>query len=203
MISEVRTMQERVLRILAADDDESIQTYYRRLMPTLGHELVGVAASGKALVADCRALKPDLIITDIKMPDMDGIEAARQIYEQQPVPIILISGYHDRDLIERAAAEHILGYLVKPVRQESLQAEIGVAMRRFEEFQILRMEAQHYRQTLQDRKVIEQAKGILMKKAGLDEQSAFRRLQTIAAEKNQKLAEIAKMIVLADVAFGA
>jgi len=134
---------------------------------------------------------------------MDGIEAARQIYEKQPLPIILVSGYHDADLVERAAAEHILAYLLKPVRMDSLKAQIAIAMRRFEEFTVLQMEAEHYRQTLQDRKVIERAKGIIMKKTGLEEHDAFRRLQNLAQEKQKKLVEVAQMIVTADTALSA
>src|SRR5262249_52367832 len=136
-----------------------------------------------------------------KMPDMDGIDAATRIYQEAPVPVILVSAYHDPELITRAEADHILGYLVKPIKQADLQPVIGLAMRRFEQFEALRREATDLRQALEDRKVIERAKGILMKKARLDEQDAFRRLQKLASDQNLRLVELARMIVTADEAF--
>ena len=104
-------------------------------------------------------------------------------------------------MIERAEADHILGYLVKPIKQADLEPVIALAMRRFEQFQALRQEAADLRQALEDRKIIERAKGILMKKASLDEQEAFRRLQKLASDKNRKLVEIARMILTAEEAF--
>jgi response regulator NasT len=194
---------ERSLRIIAADDELLIREYYQQAVPALGHEIAAIVDTGAELIEKCRAQPPDLVITDIKMPDMDGIDAARKIYDHHPLPIILVSGFHDPDLVERAAAEHILAYLLKPVRLDSLKAQIAIAMRRFEEFAVLRMEAEHYRQTLQDRKVIERAKGIIMKKTGLEEHDAFRRLQNLAQEKQKKLVEVAQMIVTADTALSA
>jgi response regulator NasT len=114
------------------------------------------------------------------------------------VPIILVSGYHDPELIDRAAAEHVLAYLVKPIEIASLEAEIAIAVGRFREFQALTKEAAHYRQALSDRKVIERAKGILMRKTGLPEADAFQRLQKLASSNNKKLVDIAGMIVLAE-----
>jgi response regulator NasT len=109
-----------------------------------------------------------------------------------------VSAYHDAELIARAEADHIMGYLVKPIKQADLQPAIALAMRRFEQFQALRQEASDLRQALEDRKVIERAKGILMKKANLDEQDAFRRMQKLASEKNRKLIEIAQIILTAE-----
>jgi response regulator NasT len=109
-----------------------------------------------------------------------------------------VSAYHDPGLIKRAESDHILAYLIKPIKQADLEPAISIAMRRFEQFQDLRKETADLRQALEDRKVIERAKGILMKKAGLDEQGAFRRLQKLASDRNRKLVEIAHMIVTAD-----
>ena len=189
------------LRIAIADDEADMRDYFRSILPHLGHKVVAAATNGRELVEQCRALHPDLVITDIKMPDMDGIEAAVQIYREAPVPVILVSAYHDPALIARAEADHILGYLVKPIKQPDLEPVIALAMRRFEQFQALRQEASDLRQALEDRKIIERAKGILMKKARLDEQDAFRRLQKLASDKNLKLVEVARMIVTADEAF--
>src|SRR5580658_2753193 len=99
---------ERSLRIIAADDELLIREYYQQAVPALGHEIVAIVDTGAELIENCRTLRPDLVITDIKMPDMDGIDAARKIYDHQPVPVILVSGFHDAELVERAAAEHIL-----------------------------------------------------------------------------------------------
>ena len=129
---------------------------------------------------------------------MDGIDAATALYRERPLPVILVSAFHDTELIERAEADHIMGYLVKPIKQADLGPVIALAMRRFEQFEALRREAADLRQALEDRKTIERAKGILMKKAQMDEQAAFRRLQKLASEKNLKLVELAHMILTAE-----
>ncbi len=167
----------RALRIAVADDELDMRDYFQQILPLLGHEVVAVAQDGRELVEQCRELKPDLVITDIKMPDMDGIDAATQIYRNGPIPVILVSAYHDPEFIRRAEADHILAYLVKPIKQADLEPAIAIAIRRFEQFQALRKEAADLKQALEDRKVIEKAKGLLMKKASLDEHDAFRRLQ--------------------------
>jgi response regulator NasT len=189
------------LRIAIADDEPDMRDYFAKILPRLGHKVVAVAANGEDLLASCRATRPDLVITDIKMPDMDGIDAAMHLYQEQPLPVILVSAYHDPDLIERAEADHIMGYLVKPIKQADLGPVIALAVRRFEQFEALRHEAADLRQALEDRKIIERAKGILMKRSALDEATAFRRLQKLASEKNLKLVEIARILVTADEAF--
>ena len=186
------------LRIAIADDEPDMREYFQKILPVLGHSVVSAAATGKQLVEHCRTDQPDLVITDIKMPDMDGIDAAVEIYRQNAIPVILVSAYHDAKLIDRAESDHILAYLVKPIKQADLEPAIGLAMRRFAQFEALRKEATDLRQALADRKIIERAKGVLMTRAGLDEQTAFRRLQKLASEKNLKLVDIASMIVTAD-----
>jgi response regulator NasT len=185
----------RSLRIAIADDEPRIQQYFKKIVPLLGHEVVGSAATGRELIELCRTFRPDLVITDIKMPDMDGIEAATELYREQPIPVILVSAYHDPELIERAQSDHVMAYLVKPIKQAHLEPAIALAMRRFEQFQALRQEAADMRQALEDRKVIERAKGTLMKQAKLDEHDAFRRMQKMARDKNLKLVDAAKMIL--------
>jgi len=189
------------LSIAVADDEPRMRDYYCRILPLLGHRVVVVAQDGRELVERCRNTRPDLIITDIKMPVMDGIDAVREICEVEPLPIILVSAYHDVDLLDRAGREHILAYLVKPIKQADLEAAISVAMQRFEEFRALRKEAGELRGALEDRKVIERAKGILMKKAGLDEPEAFLRLQKLSRDQNQKMGEVARMILRTAEAF--
>jgi response regulator NasT len=189
------------LRIVVADDEADMRDYFRKILPHLGHRLVAVAENGRELVQLCLEQRPDLVITDIKMPDMDGIDAAVEIYRTLPIPVILVSAYHDPELIARAEADHIMGYLVKPIKQSDLEPVIVLAMRRFEQFQALRKEAADLRQALEDRKIIERAKGILMKKAHLEEHDAFRRLQRLASDKNLKLVDLARMIITAEEAF--
>jgi response regulator NasT len=189
------------LRIVVADDEADMRDYFQRILPLLGHQVVGVAQSGRELIECCRTVNPDLVITDIKMPDMDGIDAAREVCRSRAVPVILVSGYHDRELIERAESHDILAYLVKPIKQADLEPAISLAMRRFQQFQALAKEAGDLRKALVDRKIIERAKGILMKKANLDEPDAFRRMQRLASDKNRKLIEIAHMILTAEEAF--
>jgi response regulator NasT len=159
--------------------------------------VVAVAQTGRELVEQCRAVHPELVITDVNMPELDGIVAATEIYREQPLPIILVSAYHDARLIRRAEADHIMAYLIKPIKQADLEPAIAIAMRRFEEIQSLRQDAADLRQALEDRKIIEKAKGIFMKKTGLDEQEAFRRLQKLASENNRKLIEVAQTILIA------
>ena len=189
------------LRIAIADDEARMRDYLWSSLERLGHHVVAAAKTGQELVEQCRTHRPELIITDIKMPDMDGIEAAQEIYRDGPVPIILVSAFHDPEYIERASQHHVLAYLIKPVKADDLEPAIVVATERFREFETLRKEAADSRQALEDRKTIERAKGILMKRTGLDEPEAFRRLQKLASSKSQKLVEIARTIVTAEEAF--
>lgn len=182
-----------VLRIVVADDEPDMRDYFRKVLPRLGHSVAAAAENGEQLVDLCRFHRPDLVITDIKMPHMDGIEAAMKIYEELPIPVILVSAYSDAKLIERAGADHIMAYLVKPIKQTDLEPAIGLAMRRFEQFEELRRKAADMQQAREDRKIIEQAKGILMKELGLSEAEAFRHLQKTASAKNLKLIELARL----------
>jgi response regulator NasT len=192
---------DRTLRIIVADDERQARDFYEKVLPEIGHQVVFAAKSGSELVEQCQKLKPDLIITDIKMPDIDGLDASAQIYNHSPVPIILVSGFHDADLVARAQEQHILAYLVKPITQADMEVAISLAIRRFTEFEELRQETSNLRQALQDRKIIEKAKSILMRLGDLHEHDAFRRLQKLASRQNKKLVQVAEMIVTAEVAF--
>jgi two-component system, response regulator PdtaR len=189
------------LRIAVADDEPDMRDYFQQVLPRLGHTVAGVAKNGRELVELCRTQNLDLVITDIKMPELDGIDAAVQIYKDKPVPVILVSAFNDAALIERAESDHIMGYLVKPIKQADLGPTIAIAVRRFEQFKTLRQEAADLRQALADRKVIEKAKGIFMKQGGLDESEAFRRLQKLASDNNRKVVDIASTLLTAEEAF--
>jgi response regulator NasT len=189
------------LNIAVADDEPRMREYYGEALARMGHKVAFAASNGLELIEGCKASRPDLILTDIKMPEIDGIDAAIAIGKGEPVPIILVSAYHDDELLGRAKGGHIFGFLVKPIKQDDLKAAIAIAMQRFDEFKALRNEAGELRQALDDRKYIERAKGVLMKKAGLDEEEAFKRLRRLARDGNQKLIEVARMILKAEAAF--
>jgi len=178
-----------------------MRNYLRETLQVLGHDVVAEAENGRELLELCRTMHPELVITDIRMPDVDGLEAAAAIYVTESVQVIIVSAYHDPELMERAQRNHVLAYLVKPIKQADLETAIAITMRRFEEFQALRSETDNLRQALEDRKIIERAKGILMKLAGIDEPEAFRRLQRLASERRRKLVEIAQMIVMVEEAW--
>ena len=128
------------LRIVVADDEPDMREYLQKALRRMGHDVVGAAANGRDLIALAKQHAPDVILTDIKMPDMDGIDAAAAVYAERPVPIILISAYHDANLSARAQADHIMGYLVKPIKQADLAPTIILATRRFEQMQTPRKE---------------------------------------------------------------
>lgn len=186
------------LKIAVADDERDVRDYYQRVLPRLGHQVVAVASTGAELLELCRADRPDLIITDIKMPDMDGIEAVDALSRESPIPVILVSAYHRPPLFERAGGEHILAYLVKPTKQADLEAAIAIATRRFEQFQALRKDASEKGQALEDRKTIDRAKGLIMKRAGVDEEAAYQRLRRQARDRNQKIVDVARAVLGGD-----
>lgn len=186
------------LRIAVADDEPETRAWFEDTLSVLGHEVVAAVETGRQLVDACQELQPNLVITDIKMPDMDGLQAANELRQSHPTPVILVSAYHDPELIERALADHVMAYLVKPIKQADLETAVALAMRRFKEFRALQQQADDLKQALEDRKIVERAKGVLMKRGGLDEDDAFRRLQKLSSDKNIKMVEIARMIVTAE-----
>jgi response regulator NasT len=191
-------MTTRSLRIAVADDEGFMRKYLQTILPRLGHKVVAVAQTGSDLVEQCRENRPDLVITDVNMPEMDGLDAAAAIYAAQPIPIIVISGYHGPEVIERTVAAHIMAYLVKPIKQSDLEPVIALAIRRFEQIQSLRKETADLRDTLQDRATVEQALRVLMRWAKQREEDALARLENLAADKNLQLVEIAQMILMAE-----
>jgi two-component system, response regulator PdtaR len=192
---------DKPLRIAVADDEQDVRDFFERMIPLCGHEVSSIAETGKELIEHCATNEPDLIITDIKMPDMDGIDAAAEICKKRPLPVILVSAYHDPELIRRAEADYVMAYMVKPIGKADLEPAIALAARRFQQFTAVRQEAADLRQALSDRKVIEQAKGVLMKITKADEKEAFHRLQQLAAENNQKLIDAARSVIALEKTF--
>jgi response regulator NasT len=191
----------RPLRVLFADDDPEVREYFQELLTRLGHE-VALAHNGRQLLELSRASAPDLIITDIMMPDMDGLQAAREVNREREVPVILVSAHHDADLLTRLGTDQVMAFLVKPVKEADVQTAIALARLRFDQFQALRQEARDLRQSLEDRKLLERAKGAVMKRLRVDEQEAFRKMKKLASDRNRKLIEVAQSILGADEVFG-
>jgi AmiR/NasT family two-component response regulator len=186
------------LRILIADDESIRLLSLRAQLAALGHRVVAEASTGEEALALAVSTQPDLAILDIKMPLVDGIEAAERITQARPIPIILLTAYSEAQLVERAAQANISAYLMKPVSEEDLLPALTLALTRFKQFQALRREVVDLREALEARKVIEKAKGILMRRLDLTEEEAFRRLQRQSQESNRKLAQVAEAIVMAD-----
>ncbi len=185
------------LRILIADDEAIRLMTLRTQLRALGFEVVAEATTGRQAVELASRCEPDLAILDIKMPELDGIAAAREITAHRPMPVILLTAYSEPELVERATEAGVFAYLVKPVSEEDLLPTILLARARFEEFRLLQQEVADLREALEARKVIERAKGILMKRLGISEAEAFRRMQVQSQKENKKLVEIARAIVTA------
>jgi len=191
----------RSLRVLIADDESIRLLSLGEQLAGLGHQVVAEATQGDEAVLLAEKHLPDLAILDIKMPVMDGIEAAERITAARPIPIILLTAYNETQLVERAARANISAYLMKPVAEEDLHPAIALALARFREFESLRREVADLRDALDARKVVEKAKGILMRRLDLSEEDAFKRLQKQSQDTNRRLAEVAEAIVLADKMF--
>ena len=199
-IAKSKSTKARTLRVVIAEDDRDMRGFYSLVLPQLGHEVVGSAKNGNELIEICRRVEPDLVIADIAMPGMDGIEATEVVYKERPVAVVLVSAHHDNHLIQRAQVSHVMSYLVKPVTDADLETCLAIAVERFEQFQAVMQEAHDLRQALNDRKLIERAKGIVMQAANITEAEAFRRLQKMSWDRNIKMAEVAQSIVTAALA---
>jgi response regulator NasT len=186
------------LRILIADDESLRVMSLKGQLESIGHKVVAEAANGKEAMNLARELKPDLAILDIKMPEIDGIEAAKGITQERPIPIILLTAFSEKELAERAAEANVSAYLMKPVSENDLLPAIALAVSRFKEFQALHREVDDLREALETRKLVERAKGILMRRLNLTEEEAFRRMQRRSQNENKKLGEIANAIITAD-----
>lgn len=183
------------LKVVIADDEPEMLEYLSHLVIRAGHSVVGTAADGLQLLDQHRQHTPDLIITDVRMPELDGIESATRCFQHRPVAIIVISAHHDPGLIDRATNDHVLAYLVKPIKATDLEPAIAIATRRFREFQALHQHAASLEQAMKDRKIVERAKGLLMKSGGLSEQDAFRELQLLSSRENAKMVDVARRLV--------
>jgi AmiR/NasT family two-component response regulator len=183
------------MRILVAEDETIIRLDLRALLERAGLEVCGEARDGEEAVALARELTPDVAIMDVKMPKLDGIEAARRILDERPIPIVMLTAYGQDELVQRAAEAGVFGYLVKPFREQDLLPAIRTARARYEELAALREEAESLAEALTARKAIERAKGLLMEKEGLSEEDAFARLRKASQISGRPLRVVAEALI--------
>lgn len=190
-------MKKKCLRLVIADNESIIRLDLREMLEDAGHEVVGEAINGRKAVELTRMHQPDLVIMDIKMPEMDGITAARKIADEKLAPVLLLTAFSQPEIVEKARDSGVLGYLVKPVRESNLFPAMGIALSRWEEMQGLEEELGKLKDSLETRKTVDRAKGILMAAHKLGEQEAYRRIQRYAMMKRLSIKEVAEAIVKA------
>jgi AmiR/NasT family two-component response regulator len=184
-------------RVVVADDESIVRMDLREMLESLGYLVVGEAGDGESAVHLARELKPNIVIMDIKMPGMDGIEAGRVLTEERISPVLLLTAYSQHDLVERAKDAGVMAYIVKPFHEADLAPAIEVALRRWQEFRSLEKEVEDLKEALETRKLVDRAKGILMDTQGLSEADAFRRIQKTSMDQRKPMKEVAEAIVLA------
>lgn len=189
------------LRILIADDEGLVAAGLKSQVEALGHEVVGLAKDGQEALELAEKLSPDLVLMDVRMPRLDGIEAARRLQDTLPTPIIFITAHSDLQLAAEASKVGAHGYLVKPVNGKQLQPAIQVAVSRFEEVAALRRLVVDLKGDIEARKHVERAKGILMKRLRLEESDAFSLLHRRSRNTRRPMADIASQIIAADAFF--
>lgn len=185
------------LNIVIADNESIIRMDLKEMLEEAGHTVVGESINGIKAIELTRKLKPDLVIMDIKMPEMDGITAAKIIADEKLAPVILLTAFSQKNIVEKAKHAGVLAYLVKPIRQDSLFPAIEIAMSRFAEIQQLEHDLNNVKNSLQMRKTLDRAKGILMDAYNISESEAYRRIQKYSMAKRKSIKEVAEAIVRA------
>ena len=183
------------MRILIAEDETIIRLDLKEMLERAGFDVCAEARDGMEAVELARSAAPDVAVLDVKMPRLDGIEAARRIIDERPIPIVMVTAYGEAELVSRAVEAGVFGYLVKPFREQDLLPAIATARARREELAAVREEAESLAEALQARKVIERAKGLLMEKEGLSEQDAFARLRKASQVSGRPLKVVAEAVV--------
>jgi len=183
------------LRIIIADNESIIRMDLKELLQEAGHEVIAEASDGVKAVELTRKFHPDLVIMDIKMPEMDGIAAAKIISNEKIAPVLLLTAYSQKEIVEKAKDSGVLAYLVKPVKEANLFPAMEIALSRFREFADLEKELEDIKDSLETRKILDRAKGILMDSLHLSESEAFRRIQQYSMSKRKSIREVAESIV--------
>ena len=183
-------------RALVIDDHEPSRKNLVGVLAESGFQIVGAATSGAAGLQLASASAPDVILMAVGLPDLDGIRAARKIMQANPLPIVLVTSHYDAATIERAKRAGVMGYLIKPLREGELLPTIELAILHFQEFVALQKENENLKKTLAARKIIERAKGILMKRQRLSEPEAFSLIQQKSMDMRKPMVEIAQAVIL-------
>jgi two-component system, response regulator PdtaR len=184
-------------KVLICEDEGLTALRLKKALTGLGYEVVGEAKNGEEAVSLAARLKPDAILMDIRMPKLDGIGATEQIMASRPTAIVMITAYSERELVEAALRAGASGYLVKPVSDEQIEPALAVALKRFAELREMSGELTDLKEALEARKVVERAKGILMRRYQMPEDEAYRRLQKISRERRQTLKQTAEQVLAA------
>lgn len=185
----------RSLRILIADDEAVIRLGLRTMLEDHGYQVVGEAGDGPRALDLVQKVRPDLVFLDIKMPSASGLEVARTLLAVHAIPVIILTAYSDRAFVDEAKDAGVLTYLVKPIQENELMPAIELAMARFREIQALRQEIGDLQEALRTRKVVERAKGILMRVHGIDEAEAFARIQRQSRTSRRAMTTVAEEII--------
>ncbi len=183
------------LRVLVVEDEALIRMDLVEMLGEEGYAVAGEAADGEQAVALARELAPDLVIMDVKMPKVDGITAASQIVEERIAPVVMLTAFSQRDLIERARDAGAMAYLVKPFARHELVPAIELAVSRFAEKRALEDEVLTLTERLETRKVVDRAKGLLMSRQGMSEPDAFRWIQRTAMDRRTTMKAVAEAVV--------
>ena len=184
-------------RIVIADDEVIIRADIRERLELEGYEVVGEAGDGFDAVDMCREIKPDIVLLDIKMPMMDGITAAKLIHKENPdIGIIMLTAYSDKDFVEKAAECGAMGYIVKPVEDRALFPSIEIAVNRCREIEGIKSRLDAAEQKLSERRVIEKAKGVLIKRNNMSEKEAYEYIRNVSMNKRKSMKDIAEIILI-------
>jgi two-component system, response regulator PdtaR len=185
-------------RLVIADDESLIRMNLKETLVGLGYLVVGDAGDGVTAINLARSLRPDLVIMDIKMPKLDGIQAAEVLTQERIAPVLLLTAYNDRELVDRARDAGVIAYLVKPFREADMLPAIEIAIARFHELRALDKQLGDLQEAMETRKIVERAKGLLMETQGLSEAEAFRRIQQLSMNTRKPMKEIAQALLLAN-----
>jgi response regulator NasT len=186
-------------RIVLGEDEALIRLDLKEMLEEEGYEVVGEAGDGESAVRLAQELRPDLVILDIKMPGVDGLAAAERISADRLAPVLILTAFSQRDLVDRAARAKAMGYLVKPFQKSDVVPAMEMALARYEELRALEDEVQDLDERLETRKLVDRAKGLLMDRYGMKEADAFRFLQKTSMDKRLKLAEVAAQVTEGDI----